>query len=81
MSTYAQALAAYLGSPERTQAALATALRTSQPAVHRWAQGHRFPDRDTAERIEAATNGAVPFALWQAEAARRIGLTSEQAAA
>jgi transcriptional regulator with XRE-family HTH domain len=74
MTSYAEVLSAYLAPPERTQAGLAEALHTSQPAVHRWASGSRFPDKKTALRIEAATGGAVPFTAWQAEAARKIGL-------
>ena len=74
MSSYSTALATYLSPPERTQAALADAVNTAQPNIHRWATGARFPDATMARAIDAATGGEVPFSLWQAEAARRIGL-------
>lgn len=74
MSSYRKALEAYLKAPDRTQAALADAAKTSQPTINRYVTGARFPDADMAREIDRATDGAVPFALWQTEAARRIGL-------
>ena len=73
MTTYSAALKAYLAAGSVTQAKLASDVGTTQPTINRYAGG-RFPDRDMAERIDRATGGAVSFELWQAEAARRIGL-------
>ena len=74
MSSYSRALAAYLEPEDRTQAALAVAVKTAQPNIHRWATGARFPSADMARKIDAATSGAVPFSLWQQEMAQRVGL-------
>jgi DNA-binding transcriptional regulator YdaS (Cro superfamily) len=81
MSSYSTALASYLAAPERTQAALAEAVKTAQPNIHRWANGTRFPDATMARAIDAATGGEVPFAIWQQEAARRIGIETADTAA
>ncbi len=72
MTSYSKALAAYLEPEDRTQAALAAALNTAQPNVNRWANGERFPNAAMARAIESATEGAVPFALWQAEAMQKL---------
>lgn len=74
MSSYSQALAAYLEPEDRTQAALAAAVKTAQPNIHRWAMGTRFPNAAMARLIDRATNGEVPFGLWQQEMAQRVGL-------
>lgn len=52
MSSYSTALASYLATPERTQAALAAAVNTAQPNIHRWANGSRFPDAAMARAID-----------------------------
>ena len=80
MTSYSTALASYLAAPERTQAALADAVNTAQPNIHRWANGTRFPDAAMARAIDAATGGEVPFAVWQQEAARRIGIEAPSSA-
>lgn len=72
--SYRKALEAYLAPEDRTQAALAEAAKTSQPNINRYVTGARFPDAAMAKAIDAATGGAVPFSLWQREAAQRIGL-------
>lgn len=74
MSSYRKALEAYLAPESRTQAALALAANTSQPNINRYVNGERFPDAEMARRIDRATDGAVPFALWQREMAQRLGL-------
>jgi transcriptional regulator with XRE-family HTH domain len=76
MQTYANTLDAYLKRPDVTQQSLADAIGKTQPAVHRYCEGDRFPDADTARKIEAATGGAVPFSLWQAEFLARSGLAA-----
>ena len=81
MNPYAASLASYLEPDDRAQAALADAVGTTQASISRWANGKRFPDRSIAVKIDEATKGAVSLALWQAEAARRIGLSPESEAA
>jgi hypothetical protein len=78
MSTYKDALRQYLEG-EETQGALANQIGKTQASVSRYVAGVRFPDVATARLIDAATAGAVPFALWQAEAMARIGLGTEAA--
>lgn len=78
MSTYKDALRQFLDG-EETQGALAAQIGKTQASVSRYAAGARFPDVGTARLIDAATNGAVPLSLWQAEAMARIGLGSEAA--
>lgn len=75
VSRYSETLAAYLGDPENTQVALASAIGKTQAAVARYANGKRFPDADTAREIDRATGGAVPFGIWRNEAAARLGLS------
>ena len=75
MSTYANSLKAYLKGDDVTQSGLADQIGKTQVAVARYAGGNRFPDADTARSIDAATSGAVPFALWRSEFERRSGLT------
>lgn len=74
MSAYATALKHYLDRPEVKQEDLATAINRSQPAVFRYANGQRFPDSETAKKIDEATGGIVPFKLWQSVAMQRLGL-------
>lgn len=74
MDDYRRALGAYLEPKERTQEALAGLIGRSQAAVNRYATGERFPDADTARKIEEATEGAVPFDLWQRVAMDRLGM-------
>lgn len=74
MDAYQTALKHYLARPEVKQEALAEEIGRSQPAVHRYANGTRFPDADTARLIDRATKGVVPFALWQSVAMDRLGI-------
>jgi len=74
MSSYQEILRKYVAEQANTQAALAEKIGRSQAAVNRYARGLRFPDSDTARQIDAATAGAVPFAVWQTEMARRLGM-------
>lgn len=76
MQTYADALKAYLDQPGNTESALAEAIGKTQPAVHRYRGGLRFPDADTARAIDRATDGEVPFSLWQAEFLSRSGIAA-----
>ena len=76
MTSYKDSLAAYLAKPDRTETALADAIGKTQPTVHRYRKGDRFPDAETARLIEAHTGGEVPFAVWQAEFMTRSGLAA-----
>lgn len=74
MDDYRKALGAYLEPDSRTQEALATAIKRSQPSVNRYVNGERWPDAITARAINAATEGAVPFDLWQRVTMQRFGM-------
>ncbi len=76
MSTYRQALAAYLEQPSCTETALAEAIGKSQPAVNRYRNGERFPDAETARLIDLHTGGQVPFSAWQTEFLVRSGIAA-----
>lgn len=76
MDTYQAALAEYLKPDTRKQAELASAINRSQAAVSRYVTGERFPGALTAREIDRATGGAVPFEMWQREAAQRIGIAA-----
>lgn len=75
MSTYQQALQAYVSS-ETTQSKLADAVGVSQAAINRYVRGVRFPTSEIAREIDAVTAGKVPFALWRAEMAARVGIAA-----
>jgi transcriptional regulator with XRE-family HTH domain len=70
--SYNKALAAWLDGDGRTQAALADRIGRTQAAVNRYAKGWRFPDAQTARRIDEATDGDVSFDLWQTEATAKL---------
>ena len=72
MDDYRLALSAYLEPKERTQEALADKAGVSQPTINRYVNGERFPDADTARRIDAASDGEIPFATWQQVATARL---------
>ena len=74
MEAYQKALAAYLEPADRTQAALADKIGKTQAAINRYVNGARFPDAQTARQIHDATDGAVPFELWQSAALTRLGI-------
>lgn len=76
MTTYRDALAAYLDRPDCTETALADAIGKTQPTVNRYRNGERFPDADTARLIEQHTGGVVAFVLWQGEFLSRSGIAA-----
>jgi transcriptional regulator with XRE-family HTH domain len=77
MDAYRAALQAYLATS--SQRALADSADTSQANISRYLAGERFPSREIAERIDAATGGSVPFAIWQIVMAERVGITGQAA--
>ena len=81
MDAYATALKAWLDEPGRTQKSLAERIGTTQPSLHRYATGERFPERELAQRIHDATEGGVPISIWQKAALDRFGISGEAAAA
>jgi hypothetical protein len=76
MDTFQQALVDWLKDPTHTQAALAAAIGKTQVSVHRYRSGGRFPDAETARRIDSHTHGEVPFSSWHADFLARAGLNS-----
>lgn len=74
MDAYAAALKNWLAEPERTQGDLADKVGVTQPSMHRYATGERFPERDVAEKIDVETGGGVSLALWQQVAMARLGI-------
>jgi transcriptional regulator with XRE-family HTH domain len=74
MSTYREALAAYLSLEGNDEIGLAEKVGCSQATINRYRHGKRFPDAENARAIDAATGGAVSFSLWQAEFLQRSGL-------
>lgn len=73
MNAYSKALSAYLEPADRTQEALAAEIGHAQPTIARYANG-RFPSAEVARKIHQATEGAVPFELWQQVAIERFGI-------
>lgn len=76
MDTYRDALGAFLNLPENDEISLAGGVGCTQATINRYRHGKRFPDADTARAIDRATNGAVPFSLWQSEFLQRSGLSA-----
>lgn len=76
MDKFQNSLAMWLAGEGNTQTALASAIGKSQVAVRRYALGERFPDAETARAIDRATNGMVPFSIWQKEFLTRAGLAA-----
>lgn len=77
MNIYANALAAYLNSPDAlNQSDLAERACCTQAAISRYSTGDRFPDAETARRIHDATDGKVDFDKWREVAAKRAGLAA-----
>jgi transcriptional regulator with XRE-family HTH domain len=74
MDDYRLALSAYLEPTERTQEALAEQVGCAQATIHRYMKGDRFPDAETARKIDAVTEGEVSFAVWQRVAMARLGI-------
>lgn len=75
MDSYSDALKAHLDSEAR-QGDFAAKIGRSQASVSRYAASARFPDAETARQIDKASEGAVPFALWQSEALQRMGIAA-----
>ena len=71
---YAEALAAFLKSSGLSQAKFARSVGCSQPTIFHYTTGGRFPAKETARRIELASDGRVPIALWQMTAVERAGI-------
>jgi transcriptional regulator with XRE-family HTH domain len=78
MNAYQTALKHFLGREGVRQDDIAAKIGKSQPALNRYANGHRFPDAETARLIETATNGIVSFKLWQSVALDRLGIGADQ---
>lgn len=76
MNAYQTALKHFLARDGIKQDDIAAKIGRSQPALNRYANGHRFPDADTARLIDAATGGVVPFALWQSVALDKLGIAA-----
>jgi transcriptional regulator with XRE-family HTH domain len=76
MTTYQQALAAFLAREENAETALAERVGKSQAAINRYRNGKRFPDADTARIIDRETQGEVSFSIWQADFLSRSGLSA-----
>ena len=70
MDTYTDKLKAYLAQHKQDE--VAATLECSQSTISRYREGKRFPDAGMARSIDAASNGAVPFSLWQEEILRRL---------
>lgn len=77
MNIYSQALKAYLEGPDAgTQSDFADRAQCTQAAISRYAKALRFPTREIAERIDAASAGKVPMSLWRVVAAEKAGLAA-----
>ena len=72
MDAYRRALSAYLEG--RTQEELAIRIGHKQPIINRYVKGERFPTAKMARKIHDATDGRVPFALWQQVAIEKLGI-------
>lgn len=77
--SYRDALDAYLNREGNTETALALRVGVSQPAIHRYRKGDRFPDSDTARRIDEHTSGEVGFSVWQSDFLAKSGLSPNAA--
>lgn len=76
MNAYQTALKHFLGRDGIKQADIAAKIGVKQPTIHRYASGDRFPDAAIARKIEEATDGVVPFALWQSIALDKLGIAA-----
>lgn len=74
MNSYQTALARFLDKDGIRQDDIAAKVKVSQAAINRYAKGRRFPNAKTAKLIETATDGEVPFELWQQAAIERYGI-------
>lgn len=71
---YASALSKFLEDEKVSQEAFAEKINRTQAAVSRYATGERLPNAQIARDIDAATDGNVPFSVWQAVAMQRLGI-------
>ena len=71
---YAMALAAYLRRTGTSQQKFADKAGCFQPAICRFTTGRNLPEKSLAKRIEAVTNGEVPFKLWQQAKIEQLGV-------
>jgi transcriptional regulator with XRE-family HTH domain len=71
---YSEALAAFLKSNSISQAKFARQVESSQPTICHYAQGVKLPRKAVARKIDEATNGQVPFNLWQIVAIERADI-------
>ena len=71
---YSESLRQYLERSAETQQGLAAKAGVAQSAISRYADGKRFPDRATADKLNEISGGEVPIALWRIVAAERAGL-------
>ncbi len=71
MDSYSDKLRAYLGTAKQDE--IAAKWGCTQPTVSRYERGDRFPNREMALKIDKATDGDLPFSLWEAEALKRLG--------
>lgn len=76
MQTYSDILSAYLAEAGETQGEFAARVETTQASINRYRKGERFPNAEMARLIDQATQGAVPFAVWQAEFMAKSGLAA-----
>lgn len=74
METYKEVLAEYLKANSETE--LASTVACSQATINRYRNGKRFPDADTARKIDAASSGEVAFAVWRADFMKRSGIAA-----
>ena len=64
-----QTLPQYLAVEKLTQAEFAALVGSTSATVSRWCSGKAFPSPDAIRKIDAATAGKVPPAVWFAERA------------
>lgn len=80
MTEYSIALASYLDQDGNNQLELAHKVGATQASISRYKGSDkvppRLPPREIAEKIDAATGGQVPLALWIAAAAKKFGLAA-----
>lgn len=71
---YSEALAAFLKSSKTSQASFARQVGCSQPTICHYAQGVKLPRKRIAKSIDEASEGQVPFHLWQKAAIDRADI-------
>lgn len=76
MNSYHETLDAFLSAGSMSERDLADAVGKAQGSINRYRNKERFPNADTARLIDRATDGKVPFAVWQADFMARSGLAA-----